>query len=190
MSIAICHLSLIEKVRNKIAEKVARRHVHKFFVPEKLGDTITVGDKKVKISFEVINPIEEFMSLYRRTKEKGWWEKYREGLLTLFKVLLQMSVTPDLAIIAQLSVWEGNLPLWEEWMCEVALVEVKRGKGGLSGYQREDVEIAKEIGVPYYLLRVDDSDFIRGKFTLILEPLTPKRLTLHEKFKSYVKEKH
>ena len=190
MSIEICHLDLIKRVRDKIAEKVAGRHVHKFFVSQELGDTIMINDKKVMISFEVINPIEELMSLFRRTKEKGWWEKYREGLLTLFKVLSQMNVTPDLAIIAQLLVWEGNLPLWEEWMCEVALVEVKRGKAGLNSYQRGDVEIAKEIGVPYYLLRVDDSDFVHGKFTLTLKPLTPQKLTLHEKLKSYVRTKH
>lgn len=189
MSIEICHLKSVERVRDKIAEKVARKHIRKFFVPEELGDTITVGDKKVMISFGVINPIEDLMSLFRETKVKGWWENYREGLLTLFKALSQMSVTPDLAIIAQILVWKGNLPLTEEWVCEVALVEVKRGKAGLRGYQREDVEIAKKIGIPYYLLRVDDSDFIHGKFILTIEPLTPQRLTLYDKFKSYVRTK-
>jgi hypothetical protein len=189
MSIEISHLSLIKRVRDKIAEKVARKHIRKFFVSKELGDTIIVGDKKVEIYFEVINPIEELMSLFRRTKEKIYLKKYRECLLTLFEVLSQMYVTPDLAIIAQLLVWEGKPPHLEEYMCEVALVEVKRGKAGLSSYQREDVKITEKNNVPYYLVRVDDSDFIRGKFTLTLEPLTLKRLTLHEKFKSYVKEK-
>jgi hypothetical protein len=75
-------------------------------------------------------------------------------------------------------------------VCEVALIEVKRGKSDLNSYQKKDVEIAKEIGVPYYLLRVDDSDFIHGKFTLTLEPLTPKKLTLYDKFKSHIEQNH
>ena len=188
VALEVNHPKMIQQIRNKIAEDIARKHIRKYFVKE-LNSTLGKDSRKIEVSLEVINPIKDVMSLFRRTKVKGWMKKYRENLLTLVKVLSEMHVTPDLALISQILVWKGNFLDEEQTICEVALVEIKRGKAGLNYFQKKDVEKAKEAGIPYYLLRVDDSDFIHGKFILTIKPLTPKRLTLHEKFKSYVRTK-
>jgi hypothetical protein len=176
VALEVNHPKMIQQIRNKIAEDIARKHIRKYFVKE-LNSTLGKDSRKIEVSLEVINPIKDVMSLFRRTKVKGWMKKYRENLLTLVKVLSEMHVTPDLALISQILVWKGNFLDEEQTICEVALVEIKRGKAGLNYFQKKDVEKAKEAGIPYYLLRVDDSDFLHGKFKLTLEPLTPNLLT-------------
>ncbi|MGB9756168.1 MAG: hypothetical protein ACPLVJ_00080 [Candidatus Bathyarchaeales archaeon] len=170
------HQNMIRQIRNNIAEDIARKHIHDFFVHES-NSTLNQG-VKIMVSLEVINPTKEIMSLFKRTKVKGWMEKYRKGLLTLVATLSKMNVTPDLAIILQILVWKESFLDVEHSMCEVALVEVKRGTAELNSYQKKDVEMAENEGIPYYLLRVDDSDFLRGKFRLTLKPLTSKSLVL------------
>jgi len=163
----------IQRLRDRIAEDIARKYIHKFFM-QNSNYSITKDDRQIEVSLEVINPIEDLMALFRRTKVKGWWEKYREGLLKVVKAVADMSVTPDLALILQTFVWKGTFPDWEECRCDVALVEVKRGQARLGYYQNKDVKKARKEGMPYYLLRVDDSDFLHGKFALTLEQLTPE----------------
>lgn len=93
-----------------------------------MNGTPTQG-AKIAVSLEVINPTKDLMSLFKRTKVKGWMEKYRESLLKLVNTLSKMNATPDIAIILQILVWKERFFLNEEHsMCEVALVEVKRGK--------------------------------------------------------------
>ncbi|MEM3629561.1 MAG: hypothetical protein QXU46_06255 [Candidatus Bathyarchaeia archaeon] len=170
------HKNMIRQIRNKIAEDIARKHIREFFVQE-LNSMLTQG-AKIDVSLEVINPTKDLMSLFKRTKVKGWIKKYRESLLKLVNALSKMNVTPDIAIILQILVWKESFLDVEHSTCEVALVEVKRGKAGLNSYQKKDVEMAENDGIPYYLLRVDDSNFLYGKFSLTFKLLTSKSLTL------------
>ena len=93
-----------------------------------------------------------------------------------------MSVTPDLALVAVSHVFDyqgkTKVILPDECKCDIALVEIKRGKAGLTSYQKRDVEKAEKAGVPYYLVKVDDSEFLGGRFSLELELLTSNSLSI------------
>ena len=181
VSLDICHPRKIQTVRNKIAEDVVKEHIHKFFVGEKPSYTIAKDDRKMMVSLEVISLMRDSMkglrSIFWRTKIKGWAEKYREGLLRLLNAITEMSVTPDLTLILQVLVWKGGFFDLKNSIFDIALVEIKRGKARLRDDQKKDVDKAEEKGIPYYLVRVDDSDFLHGKFTLELKPLTSKLLS-------------
>jgi hypothetical protein len=163
------------RARDEIAEEVAREYIHKFFVQDKVQDLMK-GDQRIIVSFEVINPkknlMKDFRSLFVRTKIKGWINEYRAKLVSLASTIFEMCVTPDLALLLQVIVMKGAFLATEKCRFAIALVEVKRGNAKLSQDQKKDVEKARTCGIPYYLLRVDDSDFLNGKFKLKLKPLT------------------
>lgn len=177
MTLKVSHPMKIRSIRNQTAEDIAKKHIREFFFRGK-NYPIIEGDKKIEICFEVIDPMKNLMKdlrkLFRRTKVKGWIGEYRKALVKLVTAITEMSVTPDLALILQVLVWKGISLDFEKYRCDIALVEIKRGKAGLRDYQKKDVQKAREKGIPYYLLRVDDLDFLRGNFTLTLEQLTPE----------------
>jgi hypothetical protein len=176
MTLEVNALGKVNSARDKIAEEIAREHIHRFFVKDNVQELVR-GNERIIVSLEVINPkanlMKDFRSLFVRTKVKGWISEYRDKLVKLASSILELSSTPDLALILQVIVMRGAFLAHEKCRFEIALVEVKRGKGKLSSYQKKDVEVAKTRGIPYYLLRVDDSDCLNGRLKLKLKPLTP-----------------
>jgi hypothetical protein len=181
MILEVSALRKVERARDKIAEEVAKEHVRRFFIRDVAKELIR-DDEKTRVSIDVINPktnlMKDFRALFVRTKVKGWIDEYRAKLVKLTSTILELSSTPDLALILQVIVTKGAILVDEKCRFEIALVEVKRGKARLSRYQEEDVKVARTRGIPYYLLRVDDSDLLNGKLKLKLRPLTPE-LQLH-----------
>ena len=172
-----------ERARDRVSEEIAKEHIHEFFV-RKVTQEIKKDGERTIVSLEAINPkrnlMEDFRSLFVRTKI---WRagEYKSKLVKLASTILEMSVTPDLALILQVIVLENGFLNGKKTRFEVALVEVKRGKAKLSSDQKEDVKTAEARSIPYYLLKVDDSDFIHGNFVLKLELLTPNlQLTIPE----------
>jgi hypothetical protein len=164
------------RLRDGFSEDIVRDHIREFFVQQGQPDTTRIGDKELLRALWVFRPIEDIMKVFRDTKVKGYVEKYREGLLKVINVASRMSVTPDLALLRATYVFryygQGKALIPEECSCDIALVEVKRGKAKLDSYQKEDVKIAEAEGIPYYLIRVDDSGFLDGRFLLDRQKLT------------------
>lgn len=165
-----------QRARDRVSEEIALEHIYKFLVRKKDTETIKKDGETTMVSFEAMNPkgnlMKDFRSLFTRTKIGGW-AKYRSRLVELASAMVEMSSTPDLALILQVIVLKNRFLDEKRTRYEVALVEVKRGQAKLSSDQRKDVAISEKHGIPYYLLRVDDSDFMNGNFVLKLEQLTP-----------------
>lgn len=176
------HLKKIQRLRDKVAEDVVREHAHEFFVSGKPNYTLKKGNREIEVSLRVIAPINDLMSLFRETKIKGYPKQYRKGILEVIRVISEMSVTPDVALMVASYVFKyrGKLRvlLPDECKSDIALVEIKRGKAGLTFYQKKDVEKAEKAGIPYYMVKVDDSEFVRGRFSLELELLTSNSLSI------------
>lgn len=136
------------RLRDGFSENIARDHVREFFVQQGQTDTTKIGDKELLRTLWVFRPIEGIMKIFRDTKVKGYVEKYREGLLKLINVVSKMSVTPDLALFRATYVYryygQGKALIPEECSCDIALVEVKRGKAKLDYDQKEDVKMLKK----------------------------------------------
>lgn len=190
MTLEVSNPMKVKRARDKIAEEIAEKNLHKFFVREK-SRVIMKGRKRTDIRFEVINPMKNLMKdlrrLLRLTKVK-MIEPYTERITELVKVIASMSVTPDLAFIFDYIRWGIGGLVVKSRRCEIGLVEVKRGKSKLSSDQKEDIKRAKENQIAYYLLRIDDSDFINGKFELTFEPRTPKANDLLSYIRTTIKE--
>jgi len=166
-----------QRARDRVSEEIALEHIQEFFVEKKVQEVEKEGER-MTVSLEAINPkrnlMKDFRSLFTRTKIfRG---EYKSKLVKLASTIMEMSVTPDLALILQVIVMRGPFLDEKKTGFQVALVEVKRGNAEMSSYQKKDVEIAKNRHIPYYLLRIDDSNFMDGKFLLKLEPLTPSLL--------------
>jgi hypothetical protein len=166
-----------QRARDRVSEEIALEHIHEFFVEKKVQEIEKEGER-MTVSLKAINPkrnlMEDFRSLFIRTKIFSG--EYKSKLVKLASTIMEMSVTPDLALIMQVIVMRGPFLDEEKTKFQVALVEVKRGNAKMSSDQKEDVEIAKNHDIPYYLLRIDDSNFMDGRFSLRLEPLTPSLL--------------
>jgi len=165
-----------QSARNRVSEEIALEHIYKFFVRKNGTEEIKKDRETTTVSFETMNPkgnlMKDYRSLLTRTKVGGMNE-YRARLVELVSAMAEMSSTPDLALILQVMVQKNGH--WDEKRTRyaVAVVEVKRGHAEMSSDQKKDVEISKKHGIPYYLLKVDDSDFMKGKFVLKLELRTP-----------------
>jgi hypothetical protein len=175
-TIEVNEVQRTRSLRDRFSEDIVRDHVREFFVQQGQPDTTQIGDKELLRALWVFRPIEDIMKVFRDTKVKGYVEKYREGLLKLINVASKMSVTPDLALLRATHVFrhygQGKILIPEECSCDIALVEVKRGRAKLDSNQKKDVKIAEKEGVPYYLIRVDDSGFLNGRFLLERQKLT------------------
>jgi len=164
-----------QRARDRVSEEIALEHIYKFFVRKNGTETIEKDGETTMVSFEALNPkgnlMKDYRSLLTRTKIGGMGE-YRSRLVELVSAMVEMSSTPDLALILQVIVMKNGHLDEKKTGYAVAIVEVKRGHAEMSSDQREDVEISKKHGIPYYLLKVDDSDFMKGNFMLKLELLT------------------
>jgi hypothetical protein len=165
-----------QRARDRVSEEIALEHIYKFFVRKNNTETIKKDGETTMVSFEAMNPkgnlMKDLRSLFMRTKVGGQGI-YRSKLVELVSAMTEMSSTPDLALILQVIVWKNGILDKKKTRYAVAIVEVKRGNAKLSSDQSKDVEISKKRGIPYYLLRVDDSDFMKGNFVLKLELRTP-----------------
>jgi len=174
-----------QAARNRVSEEIAKEHIYKFFVRKDGTEIIKKDNTTTMVSFEALNPkgnlMEDFRSLFIRTKIGGWIGNYRSKLVKLASAMVEMSVTPDLALILQVIVQKnGHLDVVGTRFA-AAVVEVKRGNAKLTSEQRKDWDVAKKHGIPYYLLKVDDSDFMKGNFILELNLCTPNiELTVPE----------
>jgi hypothetical protein len=173
-----------QRARDRVSEEIGLEHIYKFFVRKDGTEEIKKDGETTMVSFEALNPkanlMEDLRSLFTRTKIGGMGE-YRSRIVELVSAIVEMSSTPDLALILQVIVQTNGIQDEKRTRCAVAIVEVKRGCAELSSDQRNDVEISKKHGIPYYLLRVDDSDFMKGTFMLKLELRTPSlELTIPE----------
>ena len=176
------HLRKIQRVRDRVAEDIVKEHIHEFLISGKPSYTIKRDNREIEVYFRVIKPIEDLMKLFRETKIKGYSNQIRRGILRAIGTISEMSVTPDLALVVESYMFKyygkTRVHLPDECRCDIALVEEKRGKAGLTSYQKEDIEKAEKSGIPYYLVKVDDSEFLRGKFSLKLELLTSDTLPI------------
>jgi hypothetical protein len=181
----ILALKKFERARDRLAEEIARENITGFFgLPSGYQDIVR-GDDRFIISLRVINPKAESMkdirSLFYETKVSGHPQAFRSEVVKLASTILEMSVTPDLALILQVFVRTKYVFNEEKTRSQTAVVEVKRGKAQLSSDQRKDVELSRTRNIPYYLLNVDDSDCIHGKYILKLVPQVPSLLlSIHE----------
>lgn len=173
-----------QRARDRVSEEIAQEHIYGFFVRKNGMETIKKDGETTIVSFRAMNPkrnlMKDFRSLFVSTKT-GYTRKYRAILMDLASAMVEMSVTPDLALILQVIVQKNGFLDEDRTRYAAAIVEVKRGSAKLSSDQKKDWEIAKKHGIPYYLLKVDDSDFMKGDFILELELCTPNlELTVPE----------
>lgn len=100
-----------QRARDRVSEEIAKEEVCKFFAPNGTSDIVR-ENKRTIISLEAINPkgnlMADFRALFIRTKV---WRSgdYRSKLVQLASSIIEMTVTPDLALILQVIVMRNNI---------------------------------------------------------------------------------